>query len=318
MLDRYLWGDTRRISPEAPVPVIEAGEETARLGGAANVANNVRALGAVPRLVGVCGTDGFGHDLRSLLRQSDVDVEGVVLDDDRRTTCKTRVIARHQQVVRIDREDARELQGAALGQVRERALAFLESSRACVISDYGKGVITPELVDPVLQRARVLGVPVCVDPKETHFFRWRGVTTITPNQQEASVAAGFKVSDIASLVRAGRTLLQQLESQSVLITRGDQGMVLFRSDHSPLSFPAIARDVFDVTGAGDTVVSAFALAVAAGADLPEATAISNHAAGLVVREVGTAVCTVDVLRESLGRSPEKWAPTLLEFAEPGK
>lgn len=312
MLDRYLWGDTQRISPEAPVPVIDAGEETARLGGAANVANNVRALGASPKLVGVCGPDGFGQDLRRLLGEQDLDVTGVVVDPQRRTTCKTRVMARHQQVVRIDREDPRELSGSVLEEVRLRALAVLASSRACVISDYGKGMITPALLDPVLERARELNVPVCVDPKETHFFRFRNVTTITPNQNEAGVAAGFKITDERSLLEAGRVLLQKLESESVLITRGDRGMVLFRPASAPLSFPALARDVFDVTGAGDTVVSVFALSIAAGADLAQAAAISNHAAGLVVREVGTAVCSLAELRESLRSAPERWLPTRLQ------
>jgi D-beta-D-heptose 7-phosphate kinase/D-beta-D-heptose 1-phosphate adenosyltransferase len=316
MLDRYLWGDTQRISPEAPVPVIDAGEETARLGGAANVANNVHALGANPALVGVTGSDGFGHDLRRLLEDRELDVAGVVVDPGRRTTCKTRVMARHQQVVRIDREDPHELSGSVLEEVRARALSLLSSSRACIISDYGKGMITPSLLDPVLERARELQVPVCVDPKETHFFRFRAVTTITPNQSEASVAAGFKIVDERSLLEAGRILLQKLESDSVLITRGDRGMALFQPDRPPLSFPALARDVFDVTGAGDTVVSVFALAIAAGADLAQAAAISNHAAGLVVREVGTAVCSLTELRDSLASAPERWLPTRLAQPEP--
>lgn len=311
MLDRYLWGDTQRISPEAPVPVIDAGEETARLGGAANVANNVRALGAHPKLVGVTGSDGFGHDLRRLLAEREIEVAGLVVDPDRRTTCKTRVMARHQQVVRIDREDPRELTGSVLEEVRDRALAHLADCRACVISDYGKGMITPSLLDPILERARDLRVPVCVDPKETHFFRFRSVTTVTPNQNEASVAAGFKIVDERTLLEAGRLLLQKLESESVLITRGDRGMALFRPGRAPLSFPALARDVFDVTGAGDTVVSVFALSIAAGADLAQAAAISNHAAGLVVREVGTAVCSLAELRDSLSGSPERWLPARL-------
>jgi D-beta-D-heptose 7-phosphate kinase/D-beta-D-heptose 1-phosphate adenosyltransferase len=221
------------------------------------------------------------------------------------------VLARHQQVVRIDREDPRELASDVFEEVRSRTLALLATSRACVISDYGKGTITSALLEAVLERARELEVAVCVDPKESHFFQCRAVTTITPNQNEASVAAGFKIVDRRSLLEAGHRLLERLDARSVLITRGDQGMALFRPDAPPLSFPAIARDVFDVTGAGDTVVSVFALAVAAGADLPQAAAISNHAAGLVVREVGTAVCTIDELRDSLGRAPELWMPTRL-------
>src|SRR5690606_9625431 len=261
--------------------------------------------------VGVTGSDGFGHDLRRLLAEREIEVAGLVVDPDRRTTCKTRVMARHQQVVRIDREDPRELTGSVLEEVRDRALAHLADCRACVISDYGKGMITPSLLDPILERARDLRVPVCVDPKETHFFRFRSVTTVTPNQNEASVAAGFKIVDERTLLEAGRLLLQKLESESVLITRGDRGMALFRPGRAPLSFPALARDVFDVTGAGDTVVSVVALSIAAGADLAQAAAISNHAAGLVVREVGTAVCSLAELRDSLSGSPERWLPARL-------
>ncbi len=302
MLDRYLWGDTARISPEAPVPVIEAREETARLGGAANVANNVQSLGGEPMLVGVTGADGFAQELVRFLGERRISAGWIVADRMRRTTTKTRIIARNQQIVRIDREDNAEIAGEVLETTLDRAMAALEKAAACVISDYGKGVITRALLDAVLAEAHRREVPVCVDPKETHFFSYRGVAVITPNQSEAGAAYGRRLRDVPTLLAAGRYLREELECRSVLITRGEHGMTLFASEGAPLQFAAVATEVFDVTGAGDTVVSSYALALAAGATAPEAAAISNHAAGLVIREVGTTVTTIDAVRRSFAEN----------------
>jgi D-glycero-beta-D-manno-heptose-7-phosphate kinase len=298
MLDRYLWGDTARISPEAPVPVVEARTETMRLGGAANVAHNIQALGGEAMLVAVTGADPEGQELVRLLRERRISAGWLAADRERRTSTKTRVLARHQQVVRIDREDTHEISGAVLDSVLDRAVAALEKAAACVISDYGKGVITHPLLQQVLGEARRLAVPVCVDPKETHFFSYRGVAVITPNLVEAGAAVGRRLNDVRSILAAGRYLREELECEGVLITRGEQGMTLFRADGGPLHFPAVATEVFDVTGAGDTVVSTYALALAAGATASEATAIANHAAGLVIREVGTTVTSVEAIRRS--------------------
>jgi D-glycero-beta-D-manno-heptose-7-phosphate kinase len=298
MLDRYLWGDTARISPEAPVPVIEAREETVRLGGAANVANNVRSLGGEPMLVGVTGADPFAQDLVRLLREQGISAGWLVADKERRTTTKTRVLARNQQIVRVDREDNAELAGPVLDSVLDRGLAALEKATACVISDYGKGVISRALLDGILAEARRRNVPVCVDPKETHFFAYRGVAVITPNVAEAGAAYGRRLRNLEMLLAAGRYLREELACASVLITRGDQGMTLFQEEGRPLHFPAVSTEVFDVTGAGDTVVSAYALSLAAGGSAPEAAAVANHAAGLVVREVGTSVTTAAAVRRS--------------------
>lgn len=314
MLDRYLWGDTDRISPEAPVPVVEAGEETQRLGGAANVAQNIRALGGVPRLIGICGEDLFGRELVRLLESLEISPAGVVPSRERRTTCKTRILARRQQMLRIDREDRHELPPFLVEEVARQVGRALDDVEACVISDYGKGVITGALLEEVLPQLRSRGIPVAVDPKETHFFSYLGVSTITPNQLEASVAFGRKIRDVRTLLQAGRALLERLDSESVLITRGAEGMVLFRPHEPPLSFPAVAHEVYDVTGAGDTVVSVFALALAAGADLAEAAAISNHAAGLVVQEVGTGTADSGALAASIEDRPERWQPTALSFS----
>ena len=311
MLDRYLWGDTDRISPEAPVPVVEAREETQRLGGAANVAQNIRALGGEPLLVGVCGEDLFGRELIRLLESLDISPIGLVPSRERRTTCKTRILARRQQMIRIDREDRHELPDGLLDAVIHQVERALDEVEACVISDYGKGVITARLLEVVLPAARARGVPVAVDPKETHFFRYLGVSTITPNQIEASAAFGRRIRDLDTLVQAGSALLERLDSDSVLITRGAEGMALFRPHEPVWSFPAVAHEVYDVTGAGDTVVSVFALALAAGAELAEAAAISNHAAGIVVQEVGTATPSTPDLVGSIERNPASWQPVPL-------
>jgi rfaE bifunctional protein kinase chain/domain len=311
MLDRYLWGDTSRISPEAPVPVIEALQESVRLGGAANVAHNVRALGGEPLLVGLVGEDGFGHELTGVLQARGIAPEWLVRTDRRRTTCKTRILARNQQVVRVDREDLGAISGDLIERIVESARRSLDLATACVVSDYGKGVILPAVLEPILQRARARGIPVCVDPKETHFQSYRGVTLITPNQSEAGVACGRRISDLPGLLAAGGFLLESLACESVLITRGEHGMALFRQGAEPLGFPVISREVFDVTGAGDTVVSVCALTLAAGADPTEAAAIANHAAGRVIREVGTATTTREALRASFLANDRSGAPAAL-------
>jgi D-beta-D-heptose 7-phosphate kinase/D-beta-D-heptose 1-phosphate adenosyltransferase len=298
MLDRYIWGDTARISPEAPVPVVEAREETMRLGGAANVAHNVQALGGEAMLVAVTGADPAAQDAVRLLGDRHISAGWLVADRERRTSTKTRVLARNQQVVRIDREDGHEVSGTVLDALLDRAGAAMEKATVCVISDYGKGVITRALLQHVLAEAARRGVPVCVDPKETHFFSYRGVAVITPNLVEAGAAVGRRLRDLPSILAAGRYLCRELECGGVLITRGEQGMTLFRPEMAPLHFPAVATEVFDVTGAGDTVISAYAMSLAAGAEAPEATVIANHAAGLVIREVGTTVTGIEAIRRS--------------------
>jgi D-glycero-beta-D-manno-heptose-7-phosphate kinase len=301
MLDRYLWGDTSRISPEAPVPVIDAKDETLRLGGAANVARNVRALGGRPWLVGVVGDDPYGQDLRREIAANGITADRIFTDPTRRTTTKTRVVARHQQVVRIDREEIREIQGPVLDRVRDAALTALRGAAAVVISDYGKGVIVAGLLEELLDAARERGIPVCVDPKETHFFSYKGATVLTPNLSEAGVAFGRRLNNPALFREAGHALRSRLDAKSILITQGEDGMTLFESDGTETHFPAVATEVFDVTGAGDTVVSSFTLAVAAGGSLRQAALLANHAAGIVVREVGTACATPEEIRVSLAR-----------------
>ncbi len=302
MLDRYLWGSVNRISPEAPVPIVEVTGETLRLGGAANVAANVQALGGEAMIIGAIGDDRPGVELCTALTEQGIPGDTLVVDPRRRTTQKTRIIAHHQQVVRADQEDTAPLAAAVAAAVRERVESALPGSGAMIISDYGKGVISREFLDAVLSRAHDLGVPVCVDPKESHFDAYRQVSVITPNLAEAGNAYGRRIVDETVLEEVGFGLLSRLGCPAVLITRGDQGMSLFELPAEHTHFPTVAQEVYDVTGAGDTVVAALAMALAAGGDPKVAAHIANHAAGLVIRELGTASTTVTAIHESFARN----------------
>jgi D-beta-D-heptose 7-phosphate kinase/D-beta-D-heptose 1-phosphate adenosyltransferase len=304
MIDRYLWGRVDRISPEAPVPVVEIERESMSLGGAGNVAANLSALGAAPMLISVRGADADGSELAHALSERGVRAEGVLVDASRPTTVKTRIIAHSQQVVRADRESRADVQGPMFERLRGAIVRELESAEALVISDYGKGVVHPGTLELALGEARRGGIPVCVDPKESHIDAYRGVSILTPNQHEAGYMQGRRVVDDASLKDVGWGLQRRLDAEAVLVTRGPEGMSLFEKGGRYTHLPTVAREVYDVTGAGDTVVSVVALALAAGADYPTASHLSNHAAGVVIREVGTAACTPAQLETSLadGRS----------------
>jgi D-beta-D-heptose 7-phosphate kinase/D-beta-D-heptose 1-phosphate adenosyltransferase len=307
MLDRYWWGSVRRISPEAPVPVVEVSRETVRLGGAANVAANVRSLGGVPLLMGVVGEDAAGEALKSALGDQGLAADQLLPIAGRPTTQKTRIIAHHQQVVRADQEDVGPLPTAAAAALKARVLAGLSGAGALIVSDYGKGVVDRDLLLAVLESAAAERVPVCVDPKESHFDAYGRATVITPNLAEAGGAYGRRITDEAGLEEVGFGLLRRLGCGAVLITRSEQGMSLFESPAEHTYFPTVAQEVYDVTGAGDTVVATLAMALAAGADLKLATLVSNHAAGLVIREIGTAATTVGALTQSLARNGDQGA-----------
>ncbi len=302
ILDRYIFGKVNRISPEAPVPVVDVSRETFLLGGAANVANNIIALGGKVTVSGVIGKDRAGDVVRELLTESGINSNGLV-EDNRPTTVKSRVIAHNQQVVRFDREDCRKLDGRALTKFLEYIKKALPQFDAVIISDYKKGVVTAALVKAVVKFAKQKKIFVAVDPKVGHFHLYRDVSIITPNLMEASQGSGIDIKDESSLLKAGKTLLTRLSCMSVLITRGEEGMSLFERDAAKgvkvTHIPTVAVKVFDVTGAGDTVIAAFTLAHAAGATLRDAAIISNHAAGIVVGEVGTAVATPETLLQSL-------------------
>ncbi len=299
MLDRYLWGKVERISPEAPVPVVEVVRETFSMGGAANVAHNLSALGAEAWLVGVIGDDPAGARLAGELMRAGVRGEGLIRDLERRTTVKTRIIAHQQQVVRADEEDTDPLAGPLLRRVVDAVERQVPEVDGLVLSDYGKGVIEPDVLRPAITLARAQGLCVSVDPKERHFASYQGATVITPNQQEAGQAYGRRITDEASLAEVGWGLRERLDLDCVLVTRGADGMSLFERGGRYAHLPTVAREVYDVTGAGDTVVSVFALALAAGADFVTAARLANHAAGQVIRHAGTAVCTPSELKASL-------------------
>ncbi|MBU1148089.1 MAG: D-glycero-beta-D-manno-heptose-7-phosphate kinase [Candidatus Omnitrophica bacterium] len=291
ILDEFLWGDVSRISPEAPVPVVRVKSESFMPGGAANVANNIHALGGKVYLAGVVGMDERGRILTSELAKKDMDVGGIVIDSERPTTLKTRIIAHHQQVVRIDKEKMDGLSIGLIGQIIDYVKEIIDEIDAIIIEDYGKGVVTPRLLQEVLRLARRHKKIVTVDPKEEHFHYYKGVSAITPNHHEAAQAVGIKAKDADSIARIGKALLNKLKCEAVLMTRGEDGMQLFEKNGRVTHIPTFAQDVFDVSGAGDTVIGTFTLALASGASMIDAARISNTAAGIVVGKVGIAVAT---------------------------
>jgi D-beta-D-heptose 7-phosphate kinase/D-beta-D-heptose 1-phosphate adenosyltransferase len=298
MVDRFLWGRVDRISPEAPVPVVRIERETLKLGGAANVAANIRALGAEAVLFGVCGPDEAGRQLRDLLQERGIADGGLVDCDDRPTTIKTRIIAHNQQVVRADREEDAPVSGDLVARLAA-SLAGSAPFDGIVFSDYGKGVLTDEALAVFIAAGAEAGVPMVVDPKKGDFSQYRGVTSLTPNQKEAEQACALPITDPASLHEAGRRLLERTAAAAVLITRGEHGMALFGADGSDRHLATRATTVYDVTGAGDTVIAVYTAALATGADFLDAAQLANHAAGLAVRELGTAAVTADQLRAVL-------------------
>jgi len=299
MLDEYLFGSVSRISPEAPVPVVEITSSKQLLGGAANVAANISALGDEPILLGVAGDDEAAARLAQLLRTRGISGSSIVHDHTRQTTIKTRVIAHSQQVVRTDREDRSPLSQQSEKAILDRFQSMIDEIGAVIVSDYGKGVITPSLLEGVIKVCTDHGVFIAVDPKETNFFNYKRVSLITPNHHEAGFAYGRRIMTEGDLHDVGNGLLQKLEARSILITRGADGMSLFQSDNEPTHIPAFARNVYDVTGAGDTVIATFVSAVCAGADLVESAMVANAAAGITIGEVGTASVTTSQLRQEL-------------------
>lgn len=286
MLDEFIWGKVRRISPEAPVPVVEVVDETYRLGGSANVAANVRSLDGAPIPIGVVGRDAAASRIFELLKEAGIETSGL-LQDERPTTLKTRILAHNQQVVRADRESRKALSAQLNADLATAFLYHLPKANAVVVSDYDKGVVNRELLSQILPKARDAGVPVFLDPKVHHADYYRPITMITPNQGEAELLTGMAVQDERSLEEAGVRLLQKFECPYALITRGEEGMSLFNHSGSH-HLPTFAREVFDVTGAGDTVIATLALAHAGSATMEEAATLANHAAGIVVRKIGTA------------------------------
>ena len=289
MLDEFTWGDVKRISPEAPVPVVEVIKETQQLGGSANVVANIKALGGHPITIAVTGRDAAAERLEVLYRGLEIDSSYLVADN-RRTTIKTRIIAHNQQVVRTDREDRTPLTSTISNALAKHFLDVLPRCDAVIVSDYDKGVVNPVLLAAILPEAERAGVPVFLDPKVHHADYYKPTTLVTPNQREAELLCGKRIFDTASLEEAGRLLLDRFECPYILITRGREGMSLFE-ENAIHHLPAAAREVFDVSGAGDTVIAALTMAASCGASMDDAARIANAAGGIVVGKVGTATLT---------------------------
>ncbi len=298
MVDRFLWGKVDRISPEAPVPVVKLEKETRKLGGAANVAANICALGAEVVLFGLNGKDEAGVWMNELLAEHGIDAQGMVEADDRPTTIKTRIIAHNQQVVRTDREDDSPVLDSQVNELLGR-LEAMGPFDGYVLSDYGKGVLTDAALKQCISIAKAAGSPIIVDPKKGDYSQYRGVTSLTPNQKEAEQACALSITEETSLTKAGNALLERTAADAVLITRGEHGMALFEKDGQQHHLATEASHVYDVTGAGDTVIAVYTTALAAGTDFSTAASLANHAAGVAVRELGTVAVTADQLREAL-------------------
>jgi len=298
MLDRFIWGDVERISPEAPVPVLRVTSESFRLGGAANVVHNIRSLGGRATVCGVIGNDETGKRLLQRLREIGISTAGVFSEPGFQTTQKSRIIARprHQQIVRLDRENHGELHRRVRQKIRQFVATRAPRYDGLVISDYGKGVIDTELLELAAGLVEKKNLLCVADPKKENFRAYRSATLVTPNKEEASQASGIEIRDEVSLQESGRRLLQMWQAKAVLITRGAEGMSLFRPGREVRHFSTAPREIFDVTGAGDTVVAACSLALASASTYEEAAVIANCAAGLVGEEVGTVAVPLQKLR----------------------
>src|SRR5258705_1065555 len=298
MLDEFVWGDVTRISPEAPVPVVDVRRESVHLGGAANVLANLIALGAAGSVIGVVGKDGAGERIRSSLHEVRAQPEeNLIVDDSRPSTTKSRIVAHNQLVVRADRELRTPVNAKIEDQIILRLKEVLKRADAFVISDYDKGVVTPRILREILPYAYEL-LPVLIDPKLRNFNFYRPATLITPNHYEALRMSGTEEDSDDGLHQAAKIIRERLGCDAVLITRGDRGMMLMEYDAAPVYVETAAREVYDVTGAGDTVIAALAGGLAAGASILEAATLANHAAGIVVGKVGTAIASSEELRTS--------------------
>lgn len=301
MVDRYYWGTVRRVSPEAPVPVVEVESESVRLGGAANVANNIQSLGGIPVLVGMIGDDHPGTVFMDLALELGLETGGIFRDPLRPTTIKTRVIAQGQHVVRIDNESKLpckdDLRRRLVGAISDS----IETMDGIVIEDYNKGVVTKDVITAVIEVARRHNRIITVDPKFDHFLDYKGVTVFKPNRREAEEVLGGRLRTIDDVERAGKKLVELLEARSVLLTRSEEGMSLFEADGTITHIPTMADNVQDVSGAGDTVISTLTIALASGATMREACALANCASGIVVGSVGIVPIRKEALHDTAER-----------------
>jgi D-beta-D-heptose 7-phosphate kinase/D-beta-D-heptose 1-phosphate adenosyltransferase len=309
ILDRYWWGEASRLSPEAPVPVVRKQRSTVRPGGAANTAANLAALGATPYLVGSVGTDRESTELQGALRECGVAVDFLISEDTRPTTTKTRVIASHQQIVRVDEESVAPLAGDAEDRAREAIAKCLEKAKAVVVSDYAKGFLTPSLLHFAIARAGRAGKRVFVDPKGGDYARYQGCFLMKPNRLELSILTGLPVRDHEETVVAGNRLSAAMPGTMILVTEGVDGMTLFAESRAMERLASAPRQVYDVTGAGDTVLATLALAICAGASYREAMELATEAAAIAISTMGTATVTLPQLETALH---DRLPPVVLE------
>jgi len=299
MIDHFIWGKVNRVSPEAPVPVVNVTSESLRLGGAANVVHNVRTLGGEVYTSGVAGNDEMGRKIIHDLQALKINTDGIIITSNRPTTVKTRVIAHNQQVVRFDRETNSPLNSDCNQRIINYFKKNLPQFHAVLISDYGKGTISPELMEEIIKLSKNKNIPVIVDPKMKNLAFYKGVTMITPNQSEAGEAIGTKILTDEDSSKAAALLREKIGCESVLITRGEYGMTLLEKNGSYTHIPTLATEVYDVTGAGDTVVSALTLALSTGASYKSSALIANYAAGIVIKKVGTASVSKEELKKTI-------------------
>ena len=298
MVDRYYWGTVSRVSPEAPVPVVDVLSESVRLGGAANVASNIQALGGVPILVGLVGDDHPGNLFHRILKEQNLSADGIVKDPDRPTTIKTRVIAHGQHVVRIDHESKADCPEHVEHRIIDAVKYNIQKIDGIVLEDYNKGVFTKNVIDELIAVARKYKKIITVDPKFNNFFEFKNVTVFKPNKKETEEVIGQKLRTVDDVVKAGRRLQQDLAAENVLLTRGEEGMSLFESSGEVNHVPSYAENVQDVSGAGDTVISTLTIALASGATIREASMLANCAGGVVVGSVGIVPILPDQLMKS--------------------
>jgi len=301
MLDEYVWGKTERISPEAPVQVVDVASEDLRLGGAGNVINNLVTLGCRVHVASVLGDDDDGRKLQRMLLAKGVVTDGVLLAPDRTTSRKTRILASNQQMLRIDRESRNSISADAEDRLLDYVSKVLGDCQVVLISDYLKGVLTESLLQRLIVLGRSRGVPVVVDPKGSDYRKYRGATLLTPNRKEAQTASGIAIADGASLSQAGCRLRETLDLEALVLTRSEEGMSLFFRDGREMHLPTEAKEVYDVSGAGDTVLSVLGIGLGGGLALEEAARLSNVAAGIVVGKVGTSTVTPAEILEVVGR-----------------
>ena len=301
MVDHFIWGRVSRISPEAPVPVVDVQKDSIMLGGCANVLNSIYAMGGKVYVTGVIGADGIGKELLSQLCERNIDTNGIIIEKGRPTTLKTRIVAHGQQVVRFDHESKKPVGENATRKILDYIKTLRNSIGAIVVSDYSKGVVSRKLIEGIKNIVKDTNIIICLDPKQSDFSVYQGVHVITPNHHEAQRAAGMEITNGDDLLMLGESLLKKYNFQTILITRGEEGMSLFEKDRKIIHthFPAQAKEIYDVTGAGDTVIGVLALSLAAQASMKEATCMANHAAGIVVGKVGTSTVSQEELTEVL-------------------